>query len=196
MSETVRHGLPLLSAGQAQKEVTHNEALLTIDRQLHLAVESRGLESPPAAPIAGSAFIVAAGAGGAWAGQSGKIASFDGFGWHFAAPVKGCLAWVADEAAFSVYDGDWSTGGWPADGLRISGRQLMAAPPVAVAAPVGGSVIDSQCRAALVQLLAALRNQGIVLWPEIDPAKSVIPLSTVAMEQQTAAIATCTRPTH
>lgn len=163
MSETIRHGLPLLSAGQAQKEVTHNEALVAIDRQLHLAVESRGLALPPAAPIAGSAYIVAAGASGAWAGQSGKIASFDGYGWHVTAPVKGCLAWVADEAAFSVYDGDWSLGGWPADGLRISGRQVMAAIPVAIAAPGGGSVMDSQCRTALVQLLSALRDQGIVL---------------------------------
>lgn len=163
MSVTIRHALPLLSAGQAQKEVTHNEALLTIDRQLHLAIESRGLAMPPPAPVAGSAFIVAAGAGGAWAAETGKIASFDGYGWHFAAPVKGCLAWIVDEAVFSVYDDGWSVGGWPAEGLRVSGRQVMSASPVSITAPGGGSIVDSQCRAALVQLISALRDQGIVL---------------------------------
>lgn len=163
MSETIRHALPLLSAGQAQKEVTHNEALLAIDRQLHLAVESRGLALPPPMPIAGSAYIIAAGAGGAWAGQAGNIASFDGFGWQFAAPVKGGLAWIVDEAAFSVYDDGWSLGGWPAAGLRISGREVLSAPPETIAAPVGGSIVDSQCRDILGQLLNALRDQGIVL---------------------------------
>jgi hypothetical protein len=118
---------------------------------------------PPAAPVAGSAYIVASAATGDWAGQTGKIAHYDGFGWVFTSPVKGCLAWIVDEAAFSVYDGSWSTGGWPAEGLRISGRQVLAAAPVSVAPAAGGSVVDTQCRATLDQLLSALRDQGIVL---------------------------------
>jgi hypothetical protein len=163
MNETTRHALPLLSAGQAQKEITHNEALLAIDRQLHLAVESRALEVPPTAPASGAAYIIATGAAGEWKGRAGQIASFDGFGWHYTVPVKGCVAWIADEAAFSVHDGSWSASGWTANGLRISGRAVLAVQPVAIAAPAGGTNVDSQCRAVVVQLLTALRDQGIVL---------------------------------
>jgi hypothetical protein len=163
MSETIRHALPLLSAGQAQKEIAHNEALLAIDRQLHLAVESRALAVPPAAPVAGSAYIVAAGAGGEWTGKAGQIASFDGFGWDFTAPVAGCVAWVADEQAFSAFADGWATGGWPVRGLRISGREVLAAAPTAVAPPTGGAIADGECRAALTLLLTALKDQGIVL---------------------------------
>jgi hypothetical protein len=53
MSNTIRHSLPLLAAGQAQKEVTHNEALLAIDRQLQLSVVSRTRAQPPTVPVAG-----------------------------------------------------------------------------------------------------------------------------------------------
>lgn len=163
MAATPRFSLPLLAAGQAQKEVTHNEALLALDQLLHPAVETRGLATPPAAPVAGVTYIVATGATGAWAGQAGKLACHDGFGWHFVAPVKGCLAWIVDEAVFAVHDGGWSTGAWPAKGLRISGRQVLGATPVALAPPAGGAVVDSQCRTTLNQLLSALRDQGIVL---------------------------------
>lgn len=163
MSETIRHALPLLSAGQAQKEITHNEAILAIDRQLHLAVQLRVLAAPPETPVAGHAYIIAAGAVDAWAGQSGNIASYDGFGWHFAEPVVGCVAWIVEEAVFSVYAGDWSTGGWPATGLRVAGRDVLSATPASIAGPVGGLVVDSECRAALAYLLTALKDQGVVL---------------------------------
>lgn len=49
MSETPHWNLPLLTAGQAQKEISHNEALLWLDRLLHLTVVSRALGHPPEA---------------------------------------------------------------------------------------------------------------------------------------------------
>ncbi len=162
MNTTIRHGLALLAAGQAQKEVTHNEALLVIDRRLQLAVETRGLASPPAAPTAGSCYIVASGASGEWAGQAGSLASHDGFGWTFDRPVRGCLAWIVDEAVFAVFDTQWSDGGWPVTGLRIAGRQVLGAAPATLSPPVGGSQPDEPMRAAFADLLVALRQQGII----------------------------------
>lgn len=44
---TDRLRLPLLTAGQAQKEVTHNEALLLLDLLVQASVQSAGLTSPP-----------------------------------------------------------------------------------------------------------------------------------------------------
>jgi hypothetical protein len=162
MSETIRHGLALLVAGQAQKEVTHNEALLAIDRQLHLVVETRGLSSPPISPAVGSSYIVASGADGAWEGRAGALATSDGLGWTFTQPVRGCLAWVADEGVFTVHDAEWSAGGWPASALRIAGRDVMGASPVEIVGPVGGNIVDTEIRVAFLSLIAALREQGVI----------------------------------
>ncbi len=163
MGDTIRLGLPLLSAGQAQKEVTHNEALLAIDRLLHIAVLTRGLNTPPPSPVAGSIYIIGPVPTGAWSGQAGRLASHDGFGWTIVAPVRGCLAWIVDEASFAVFDTVWSQGGWPSNGLKIGGRTLLAATPVAISSPSGGTVIDVEARAKISALLAALHDQGVIL---------------------------------
>jgi hypothetical protein len=163
MTLTPRHGLPLLDAGQAQKEVTHNEALLAIDTRLHSAVETRGLAEPPSDPLSGASYIVPEGASDAWTGKRDMIANWDGFGWRFSIPTRGWLAWIADEAVFSVYDAGWSAGGWPVDGLRVAGRSVLSAPPASVSSPAGGGVVDNECRTAVAELLSALRNQGLVL---------------------------------
>nr|WP_310523993.1 DUF2793 domain-containing protein [Polymorphobacter sp.] len=163
MNESVRHRLPMLAAGQAQKEVTHNEAVMAVDRLLHPAVLSRGLSVPPALASPGDCYIVASPGGGGWTGFAGQLASHDGFGWTFTNPVRGCLVWIADEASFSVFDGVWSSGGFPVTGLRIGGRQVLGAPPTSIANAVGGTMIDVEVRAMLGFLISALRDQGIVV---------------------------------
>ena len=161
MDETLRHRLPLLAMGQAQKEVTHNEALIAIDRQLHPSVLTRGLTVPPAIPAAGDSYIVAPGASGAWAGKADQLALFDGHGWTFDAPGRGCLAWIIDEVSFAVFDLGWSVGGWPVTALRIGGRQVLGAAPVVIAAASGGTVVDAEARSSIAAILALLRDQGL-----------------------------------
>ena len=104
MTETPRWNLPLLSAGQAQKEISHNEALLALDRVLQLAVVTRGLDQPPAELHAGDSYIVGPTPRGEWAGCSGMIALFEASGWTVTMPRTGCLAWICDEAALVVFD--------------------------------------------------------------------------------------------
>ncbi|GGD98829.1 hypothetical protein GCM10011529_01200 [Polymorphobacter glacialis] len=162
MSETIRHGLALLASGQAQKEVSHNEAILAIDRQMHLSISSRVLAVAPSTPVPGDAYIVPSGAGGAWASAADAIASYDGFGWILTAPVIGCVAWIVDEAGFVVFDGGWSDG-WPVSGLVIAGRKILAGSPVGVALEIGGSIVDIEARAAITQIIDSLRTQGIAL---------------------------------
>ena len=161
MSQTVRHGLPLLEAGQAQKEITHNEALSTIDMRLHLSVLSRSVSTPPGAPEMGAAYIVPSGATGGWAGADGQIAMHDGFGWRFDAPVAGTVAWIADEAGCVLWDGEWSVG-WPVNSLRVGTRNVLSVPPVEVTLSTGGAMVDMEARAAIAELLSALRGQGLI----------------------------------
>jgi hypothetical protein len=105
MSDTPLIGLPLLEASQAQKHVTHNEALLRLDAVLHLAVISRALAAPPASPADGDRYLVAASATGDWLGHSGHIAFREAGAWRFAIPKAGWRLWVAAESLFLLFDG-------------------------------------------------------------------------------------------
>jgi hypothetical protein len=112
MANSTNLNLPYLLAAQAQKHVTHNEALRALDALVQLSVVDRDLTTPPGSPVEGARYLVAASATGAWAGQSGKIAAFQDGAWSFLSPQTGWVAWVADEAAAIVFNG----AGWVAFG--------------------------------------------------------------------------------
>jgi Protein of unknown function (DUF2793) len=105
MSDTVNLKLPFIAPHQAQKHVTHNEALAALDRLVHLTVLDRNLATPPASPTGGARYIVAAGPVGAWAGKAAQIAVWSDGAWLFHAPNEGWLIWVADEDVILAYDG-------------------------------------------------------------------------------------------
>jgi hypothetical protein len=110
---TPRFGLPYIAQGQAQKEVTHNDALNQLDALVDLFLLDRNLSAPPGSPANGDTYLVAASPTGAWAGQAGKLAySIDG-AWRFYSPLKGLIAYVADEQIILIYTGsswvDWAT---------------------------------------------------------------------------------------
>jgi hypothetical protein len=91
--------LPLIQPAQAQKHVTHNEALRLLDVLVQPAVQSRSLAAPPAFPAEGARWIVPAGATGPWAGQDGTIALHDQGDWVFLAPLPGWQVQVIDQNA-------------------------------------------------------------------------------------------------
>ena len=103
--ETTILSLPLILPAQAQKHVTHNEALRLLDVMVQLAVLNRTLSAAPALPALGDRHIVASGAVGAWAGQVGKIAVYSSTGWQFFAPLAGWRAHVLAESVTVVYSG-------------------------------------------------------------------------------------------
>ena len=108
--ETTILSLPLILPAQAQKHVTHNEALAALDLIVQLAVINRTLTTAPALPAVGDRHIVAAGATGAWVGQSGRIALFSETGWQFTQPLPGWRAHVLAEGQTAVFDGlVWET---------------------------------------------------------------------------------------
>jgi hypothetical protein len=108
--DTTILSLPLILPAQAQKHVTHNEALVALDLMVQLAVINRTLTAPPALPTVGDRHIVAAGATGAWAGQAGRIALYAETGWQFTQALPGWQAHVLAEGQTAVYDGlAWKT---------------------------------------------------------------------------------------
>ena len=101
------HALPYIQPSQAQKHVTHNEALRLLDVMVQLSV--MGLQaSPPATPQTGDRYIVAASAQAAWAGHETALALWDGVDWQFYLPQQGWRAGRQDSDALWVFDGiDW-----------------------------------------------------------------------------------------
>lgn len=108
MNDTPNLALPYILAAQAQKHVTHNEAIRALDCLVQLAVESRALTAPPSSPAEGARYIVAASPSGAWMGNAGKIAAFQDGAWTFYAPKEGWTAWIAAESALVIY----AAGAW------------------------------------------------------------------------------------
>lgn len=97
--------LPYIAQGQAQKEVTHNDALNLLDAVVQLAVLDRDLATPPGSPAQGARYLVAASPTGAWAGHANHIAEWLDGAWRFFAPGIGWLAWVIDEGAILAWNG-------------------------------------------------------------------------------------------
>jgi len=100
--------LPYLMAAQAQKHVTHNEALRLLDGLVQLSVRSLSEIAPPASPADGDRYIVASGATGGWAGWDLNVALWTDGAWLRLPPREGWRAWVEDEAVLLVRNGaDW-----------------------------------------------------------------------------------------
>lgn len=105
MATTPYLALPYLMAAQAQKHVTHNEAIRALDAIVQIAVADRDLAAPPGSPADGGRYIVAASPTGAWAGHAGTIAAWQDGAWMFHVPREGWVVWIADEDQLLVYDG-------------------------------------------------------------------------------------------
>ncbi len=105
MTDTVNLGLPCIEGSQAQKHITHNDALRILDTLVQLAVLDRDLTAPPGSVTEGQRWIVKAGATGAWAGHDNAIAAWQDGGWQFSVPQNGWVAYVVDEGTLLVWDG-------------------------------------------------------------------------------------------
>jgi hypothetical protein len=117
MSDTTTHlGLPYLLAAQAQKHVTHNEALRLLDAMVQLSVLDRTRTAPPASPADGDRHLVASGATGLWAGWDLNVAFWIDGAWIRLVPRTGWLVWVAAEGRLLVWTGSaWEVVGEPRD---------------------------------------------------------------------------------
>jgi len=159
---TARWALDLIHPGQAQKEMAHNEALAKVDLLLQPRVVSAGLDAPPAAPEPGQCWIVGAAPTDVWSGQAYALAGWDSSGWRFVTPVDGIQIWVEDRAEFAQFlDGEWIFGELRGK-VIVEGSQIVGPRQAAIADPAGGAIADSEARAAIVAILAAMRTHGLI----------------------------------
>ena len=135
-----RYALPLLFAGQAQKEAFVNEAHARTDALIHCAIEGTAA-APPGSPVEGTNWLVGASPTGAWAGQAGKIACRQAGNWLFVMPKDGMRMLDKSDGQERRYSAGWLA-------------------PSVPAAPSGGSTIDAEARTAIAALVTALRTAG------------------------------------
>ena len=160
---TARLALPFLQSGQAQKELTHNEALALLDIAVQPIVEAVGTTTPPAAPLPGQCWILGAVPTGAWAGNGYALAGWTGGGWRFVQAMDGMCAWNRNDMTTTRFvAGQWEIGTERVRRVSIGGVQVVTARQPAIAAPSGGSVIDASARAAINNIIAALQQHGLI----------------------------------
>ena len=165
MTNTPNLSLPYLTAAQAQKHVTVNEALSLIDALAQMVVVAAGTTTPPGTPAEGDRHIIGSGATGAWSGWDNSIALFSGGAWLRLIPQAGWMAWDVAAGELQV----WSGSAWTA--LNTAMGLLKRASSVRVAQGLAGSATDmvvaeellSNLSGASVTSTIAIPNRAIVL---------------------------------
>lgn len=155
-----RLGFPLITSSQTQKDVTHNEAILALDRLVALGVASRTVASPPITVSIGDIYIVPVDGAISWAQPAGTMMQWQGSGWLAVVARPGQLALVVDEGVMLIFRQSWQSL-WPVAGLEVAGRSVLAATPTTISLPSGGATVDSQARTAIAAIVALLIQQGI-----------------------------------
>ena len=92
MDHSGRLELPYILPAQAQKHITHNEALRMLDAIVQLTVQEFDRSAPPATGQDGDIYVVGPTPTGEWAGQGGKLAYHTNGGWMYLAPREGWIA--------------------------------------------------------------------------------------------------------
>lgn len=163
MTGTPRFALPFLSAGQAQKEFAHNEALQTLDAVVAGAVEEGPRTDPPTSPAIGACYIVGNSPTTEWAGKSQTLAAFTSGGWRFVTPVEGLSVYVKSTGVWANFRlGTWEMGTMRGSSVVIGGQQVVGNRAPAILSAAGGSTVDSEARATIDQILATLRAHGLI----------------------------------
>ena len=140
-SATPRFTFPMLYSAQAQKELCVNESLAILDAALHCNIEGTSA-TPPTAPINGSNWLVAASATGAWTGQDNNIACYQNGNWIFLMPKLGMNVFDHSLQQYRHFGGVWQNATTPS-------------------IPTGGTVVDTQARTAIANLISALTEAGL-----------------------------------
>lgn len=107
---TPRLEITYLVEGQANAEVTVNDALNRIDAFTNISIINRTTTTPPGSPAVGDCYLIATSATGAWSGLDGQLAAWYGGGWIFCVVVAGMVVYDVGANDTRVYTGStWNT---------------------------------------------------------------------------------------
>jgi hypothetical protein len=134
--------LPLLFAGQSQKEGYVNEVTARLDALLHGAVEAEQA-APPVTPVDGQSWLIATGASGEWSGRAGQVAMRQAGNWLYAEPRDGMRLFNRATDQDMLFNTGWQAASRPA-------------------VPSGGTTIDAEARSAIAAIMASLTTAGII----------------------------------
>lgn len=115
--QTARLHLPYILPSQAQKHVTHNEALQRLDAIVQLVIKAT-VAAPPDTAAEGECYLLSADAAGSWAGKAGRLAFRQDGAWLSIAPQQGWTAWFSGEGKYRIL----REAGWRDLPLPASGR--------------------------------------------------------------------------
>lgn len=147
----------------ASERGTHNEALSTLDAIVAAAAEDGPLDTPPPSPALGACYLVGTAPIDAWASNPNALAMFTSGGWRFVAALEGMSVYVKTAALWANFrSGTWEMGMVRGSSVVIGGEQVVGARAAAILEPTGGTVVDSEARTAIGQVLAALRQHGLI----------------------------------
>lgn len=107
---SARLGLPYIIASQAQKHLTHNEALAILETLVQPVVSDIAASEPPADPAEGDCVVVGTGATGAFSGHDNKISAWIAAAWHFHVPQFGWSVVRDSDGQIFIY----GASGWAA----------------------------------------------------------------------------------
>ena len=145
--------LPYILSQQAQKHVTHNEAILILDALVQIVVASRTVTAPPGGTVDGDRYILPTAATGAWTGEDGKLAHKVDGAWRFYTVATGWAGWFLDDNSFRVFDGtNWNELS-ASGGGAMTGAQIISAIDAQLGSTAwqsgGGTQTGAQIAAAL-----------------------------------------------
>lgn len=96
--------MPYIAPDQAQKHVTHNDAVRMLDALVQITVQ-QFIATLPASPAEGACYIVEAIASDPLFSQNGQILNFTDGSWASYLPQNGWVAWQVDVGRLIVFDG-------------------------------------------------------------------------------------------
>ena len=163
MDVTERLSFPLLTPGQSQKELFHNEALQLLDSLVAPAVEDGPQNDPPANPAIGLCYLIGEAPTGEWIDYQNYLAAYTSGGWRFIPPASGLALFVKATSTIATFSSSgWEMGILRGSKLVIDGDQVVGSRGTAIADPSGGSSVDAEARTAVGAILATLRQHGLI----------------------------------
>ncbi len=115
---------------------------MLIDALLHPAILGEA-DDPPSSPDEGECWLVGGTPGGEWIDRPGMLACFSGGGWIYALPRDGMRLLDLSNGQLMLFRDGWTKATAPSP-------------------PTGGTTIDTEARDAIVDLIAALADSGIL----------------------------------